>query len=168
MENSKFLGQWVLVGSISVNSEISFIAEEPDPNGVADWLNGFDASLRDLIKPTTGLRLEIRPDARFTEVMNDKPEMHWFDAEGVLDDVAAFDGSFVETEQGLYLRPDEISEWAMPTEGQYGQAVLRLDDGDTKISDNLRLSDDYLLRTVNVVTDELYLDRILIVYKRQE
>jgi hypothetical protein len=168
MEISEFLGQWDLVGSVAINSEIAFIDGEPDPNGVANWLNGFDASLQDQIKPTAGLRLEIRPDARFTEQMSGQPAVYWFDEEGVLTDVAPFDGHLVETDQGLYLRPDEISEWAMPTEGEYGQAVLRLDDGDTKISDNLRLNNGYLLRTVNVVTDELYLDRILIVYTRQE
>ena len=47
-------------------------------------------------------------------------------------------------------------------------AVLRYDDGDTKISDGLRLKEGRLLRMVNVVTDELYTDRQLVAYQRED
>ena len=50
---------------------------------------------------------------------------------------------------------------------RHGHALLRYDDGDTRISDGLRLQGTRLLRTMNVVTDELYTDRQLFAYERR-
>ena len=44
--------------------------------------------------------------------------------------------------------------------------ALRYDDGYTMIAEWLERSDNRLVRTVNVVTDELYLDRIVMVYQQ--
>ena len=161
-------GEWQLISSASTRSEISFINEdEPDPNGVTNWLNGLDDSLLESAKQTSGLVLSIKPDGSFTEVVTGKPEIYWFDAEGVLvDEVTPFNGVTVSSEKCTYLKPDAIAAWAIPVDGLYGESVLRYDDSDTKIADNLRLVDGHLVRTVNVVTDELYLDRVLIKYKR--
>lgn len=161
-------GEWQLVSSASITSEISFINEdEPDPNGVANWLNGFDDNLLESAKLSSGLVLTIKSDGSFTEVVTGKPEVHWFDVEGVLaDEVTPFNGVITSNEKGSYLKPVVIATWAIPVEGRYGECVLRYDDGDTKIADNLRLIDEHLIRTVNIVTDELYLDRVLVKYKR--
>jgi hypothetical protein len=133
---------------------------------VSDWLNGFDASLVATAKATSGMTLSIAADGTFTERVSGKPDVYWFDEEGVLADVTPFDGLIVHNVQGSYLRPLNIAKWAIPVDGRYGLAVLRYDDGDTKISDCVRSSDGRLIRTINVVTDELYLDRIVIVYER--
>jgi hypothetical protein len=161
-------GEWCLVASGSVNSEIAFINdEEPDPNGVSDWLNGIDDTLVDTATATSGLTLSIASDGTFAEHVSGKPEVDWFDAEGILQaEVSPFNGVVVGSDQAVYLRPINIATWASPVEGRYGRAVLRYDDGDTKISDRIRALGDRLIRTVNVVTDELYLDRVVIVYER--
>jgi hypothetical protein len=161
-------GEWRLVASGSVNSQIAFInGEEPDPNGVSDWLNGIDDTLLDTAKATSGLTLSIASDGTFAEHISGNPEVYWFDVEGVLQaEVSPFNGVIVGSDQEVYLRPINIAKWASPVERQYGRAVLRYDDGDTKISDRVRTLGDRLIRTVNVVTDELYLDRVLIVYER--
>jgi|GEM_PF-4391016 len=161
-------GEWRLVASGSINAEIAFINdEEPDPNGVSDWLNGFDHALVAASKPTSGLTLSIAADGTFSEIVSGNPQVYWFDVEGVLEsEVIPFSGVVVHNDQASYLRPTSIATWATPVEGRYGLAVLRYDDGDTEISDSVRLVENQLIRTVNVVTDELYLDRIAIVYER--
>lgn len=161
-------GEWHLIASASITSEVQFVNDEqPDPNGVANWLNGFDDSLLESAKQTSGLVLSITPDGSFTERVTGKPEVYWFDVEGVFaNEVTPFDGVTVKNEQGAYLKPVAVAKWAVAVEGRYGKCVLRYDDGDTKITDNLRIVEAHLIRTVNIVTDELYLDRVLIRYKR--
>ena len=167
MTFSAYVGRWALISSASINSEISFIGEDPDPNGVNDWLNGDAIDLVDGSDPTTGLLLQIEQDGSFSEQKTGNPKVYWFDSEGVLtNDVEPFDGRLQSNESNVFLRPSEIPSWAIPVEGKHGRAILRLDDGDTKISDRLDVIGDRLIRSVNVVTDELYLDRIVIVYSR--
>lgn len=167
MASEEVQGEWRLVRSASIKSEIEFVNDEPHPNGVSDWLNGFDESLVDRASPTSGLTLSISPKGSFTERLSGKPNVYWFDNEGVLQtEVAPFDGVVVGCGQEAYLRPAEIAKWATPEDGEYGRALLRYDDGDTKIADRIRTMGDRLVRVVNIVTDDLYLDRVVIVYER--
>lgn len=167
MKNEPVTGRWALAGSISVKDEIAFVDGEPDPDGVSNWLNGRDDGLEAGISPASGLELTISEDGRFTETATGKPEVYWFDVEGVLcNDVEPFNGTLLSNEGLLYLLPDGIPSWSAHAQNRYGKAMLRYDDGDTKICDSLYLKGDQLLRTVNAVTDELYLDRVLIAYER--
>ncbi|MEM9449908.1 MAG: hypothetical protein AAGA75_15390 [Cyanobacteria bacterium P01_E01_bin.6] len=164
MNLETLVGKWSLIGSISINSEISFVGGEPEPNGVKDWLNGSGRELVETMNATSGLTLELCSDSTFTETKYGNPAVYWFSDEGVLEsEVVPFNGLVKANEFGFFLQPDEISSWATPTD-KYG-VILRYDDGDTKICDRLYLSEGKLIRTINVVTDELYLDRIVIVYK---
>jgi len=43
---------------------------------------------------------------------------------------------------------------------------LRLDDGDTRICDSARVVGGRLVRTICVITDECYGDRVVLVYDR--
>ncbi len=52
---------------VSITSEILFIGEEPDPNGVNDWPNGNAIDLIEESTPTTGLLLPTDPDGSLTE-----------------------------------------------------------------------------------------------------
>ena len=161
------IGEWHLVGSGSASSEIAFINEtDPDPNGVSEWLNGFDEALVEAAQPTSGLKLAIAPGGSFAEEASGQPDVNWFDEEGVQSDVLPFGGTIVESGEVSYFLPVSIPNWATPTDGKYGTAVLRYDDGDTKIANNIRIRTGKLVRTVNVVTDELYLDRVVIIYQR--
>ncbi|WP_028102208.1 hypothetical protein [Pseudoduganella violaceinigra] len=160
-------GCWELVGSTTINSEIAFVDDEPDPDGIADWLNGVGDELEESLKSTSGMKLEVAPDGRFSEHLTGQPSVTWFDVEGVLcNSVVPFNGALRRNDEGIYLQPDDIPSWSEHLAANYGNAILRYDDGDTKISDFLRMKDGRLLRTVNVVTDELYTDRVLIAYAR--
>ena len=168
MTDQNITGEWHLVASISIQPEshLEFLKDGPDHTGISNWLNGFDDKLIEEAQETSGLVLCIKQDGSFTEEVTGNPNVYWFNDEGCLVDVAPFNGVLVETEQGFYLKPTNINEWAIPIEEAYGACVLRYDDGDTKITDHLRRVGEYLVRTVNVVTDEAYLDRVLIKYKR--
>ncbi|MBC7501745.1 MAG: hypothetical protein H7315_14820 [Herminiimonas sp.] len=167
MEIESVVGRWALVGSTSINGEIAFVGDEPDPNGVSNWLNGHAEDLEESIEQTSGLELEISQDGRFTERQVGRPKVYWFDVEGVLsNEVAPFNGALTFNDKLFYLQPD-IPNWSVHAQNRCGEAILRYDDGDTKICDSLRLRGDRLLRTVNVVTDELYTDRVLIAYEKR-
>ena len=166
MNIESFAGTWTLIGSTSINGEISFIDEEPDPNGVRNWLNGKGAALRDEVEPNSGLTLSIAANGSFTEQVEGDPNVYWFDSEGVLvSEVVPFGGFLKLQGENAYLQPSEIPSRATPDD-EYN-VVLRYDDGDTKICDCINLVGDTLIRTVNVVTDELYLDRVIIVYQKR-
>jgi len=162
------LGEWHLAASTSVTAELEAVADEPDPQAVSGWLNGFDGGIAAAAPKTSGLVLTINAAGSFTERLTGKPGVQqWFDVEGMLaDEVAPFDGSVVDTGQAAWLRPRGVPDFARPLEDRYGPAVLRYDDGDTRIADGLRIVGADLVRTVNVVTDEQYLDRIVLVYRR--
>jgi hypothetical protein len=171
MASDSLDGRWRATGTCSANSQIKIdLSGVPDPNGVADWLNGFDSGLARDARPTSGLILTIETTAgTFTERLTGDPLVEWFDAEGVLTQgVSPFDGTFISNAQGAYLCPQDVPKWAAPVAGRYGEAILRYDDGDTKIADSLRVVEGRLVRTVNVVTDELYLNRVVIIYERDQ
>jgi hypothetical protein len=166
MISQDLCGAWCLVGTVSTRSQIALINGQPDPRGIEQWLKGVDDRLIETATETSGLLLSISPEASFTEQLTGKPTVYWFDEEGVLaGEVSPFNGVVVQTQQGAYLKPAEIAKFGRPVEGRYGNVVLRYDDGDTKIADGLRRVGAQLIRTVNVVTDELYLDRVVVVYR---
>ena len=172
MMPQELCGERHLTASASNASEVAFTGKEPDPNGVSDWLNGQEDSFLEQAQQIEGLVLSIFPDGRFTEQVVSETkladmEASWYDAEGVLlVQAEPFDGVLIQREQSAYLIPDMFAQSVRPDESQYGTAILRYDDGDTKISDCVHLLGDHLIRTLNVVTDELYLDRVLFQYRR--
>jgi hypothetical protein len=162
-----FVGSWHAIGSTSIRGEIPFVDDEPDPNGVHDWLNGDGVSLAKDMNPVDGLILSIGSSGVFSEQKVGNPQVYWFDSEGVLTpQVEPFDGSLKVSAGVTYLLPTDVPRWSKHLDGRYGDAVLRLDDGDTKICDRVDPVEGQLVRTINVVTDELYLDRVVIIYRR--
>ena len=167
MSIESFVGTWQLIGSTSTKGELAFIDNRPDPNGVKNWLKGKAGELISQINSTSGLTLTINQNATFTEEKEGNPEVNWFSNEGVLESkVVPFDGKVKFQADEAYLYPNEISEWAKPRGRKYGIA-LRYNDGDTIIADNISLIDEKLVRTVNVVTDGMYFDRVVIVYAKK-
>lgn len=159
-------GTWRAIGSASTRGEVAFIGDEPDPNGVHDWLNGDGHMLAGEVQAVDGLVLHIDPSGGFTEQKHGNPPICWFDSEGVqTSEVEPFNGVLSIHADAAYLLSASVQNWAKAVEGRYGPAVLRYDDGDTKICDRIERVGNELLRTINVVTDELYLDRVLIVYR---
>ncbi len=160
------IGTWILIGSISINSEIELIGGEHDSNEVEKWLGGKSYELINEVEPTEGLILTITSDGRFEEEKTGYPQVSWFDREGVLQsEVTPFQGYLSFHETNIYFTPADLPSWAMPVDRE-SRIKLRYDDGDTKISDCIERQNDQLIRTVSVVTDELYLDRVIIVYQR--
>lgn len=164
------LGEWHLAAATSATAELEVVDDKPDPDAVAGWLNGFDGASLAAAQKTSGLVLTITAAGSFTERVTGKPAVQqWFDVEGMLtDEVAPFDGAVVvgTGQEVAWLRPRGVPDFARPVEGRHGSAVLRYDDRDTQIADGLRIVGTNLVRTVNVVTDEQYLDRIVLVYRR--
>ncbi|ABC29949.1 hypothetical protein HCH_03186 [Hahella chejuensis KCTC 2396] len=165
MSIESFVGTWLLVSSISVSSEI---AQEPGAvrhDKIKSGLRGAGQELIEKAKPTSGLALTIDDNGEFKEEKEGEPQVKWFDTDGVLTPkVVPFSGVVRANKSGVFLQADDIPSWAAPTD-RYS-VILRFDDGDTTISDQIYLIDDKLVRTVNVVTDEAYLDRTVIVYSR--
>ena len=167
MSIESFIGTWQLIGRASTKGELGFIDNRPDPNNVKNWLKGKAEELFNQINSTSGLTLTINHNGTFTEEQEGNPEVTWFSNEGVLESkVVPFSGKVKFQADEAYLYPNEISDWAKPRGRKYG-IVLRYNDGDTIIADNISLVDEKLVRTVNVVTDGMYFDRVAIVYAKQ-
>lgn len=167
MRNDEIIGEWRLVGFTQATGEAKLIGEESDQADIDAWLNGSGEDLAGLAEPAEGLSLTIGEDLTLSEQRHGSPRVTWFDAEAVLvEEVVPIDGPLLGDGAVRYLRPDSIASWAVPVEGRHGAAVLRYDDGDTKIVDAFSLSGERLVRTVNVVTDELYFNRAVLLYAR--
>lgn len=148
-------GTWSLTHRAETESEVEFIGEETDPTGVPRWLEGSGRDLLAEATPCEGLTLIVSAEGEVKESTTGAATFPWFDAEGVLEDKALpFDGHLVLLGDAIRL--------LLP--GETGP--LRYDDGDTMIADRFELDGNRLLRSVSVVTDELYLSRHLFVYAR--
>ncbi|MBH8555819.1 hypothetical protein I8751_26425 [Nostocaceae cyanobacterium CENA357] len=160
------IGIWLLTGSISINSQIKFFGDEPDPNGIENWLNSNSNNLIAQVEATEGLTLTISSDGKFSEERTGTPKVYWFDKEGVLEsEVIPFNGHLSFYDSKVFLLVDDLPSWAVPSD-EVNKKKLRYDDGDTKIADSIEVQGEQLIRTISVVTDELYLDRVIVVYKR--
>jgi hypothetical protein len=104
-----------------------------------------------------GTTLLISPNGRFSQAGEcDRPVLT-YDAEGVqVSGVAEFGGVIREDGERGYLLTDAVAE----------ASRLRYDDGDTRICDSVRVEGERLVRTICVITDECYGDRVVLVYNR--
>ncbi len=159
-------GVWHLSAWLSANGQVPFVGDQPAANGVDNWLYGNSNELVAQTKPIQGLTLRINSDGSFTEERTEDLILPWFDREGVLDEnVTPFSGVTKKEGEVSYLLLTSPVTWAIPTgAGRVGR--IRYDDGDTIICDKLELLDRRLVRTTNVVTDELYLERVILIYER--
>ena len=156
-------GTWNLVAYYYEDSEIEYTDDQdfPAQEIMANWLKGnSDQSLAEA-KPASGLTLTLTED-QFSEENKDFTQLI-FDVEGVqVDDYKPMHGS-IKVESGLtLLEPAETPNWAQ--EGDCAPYV-RFDDGDTKITESIKLIDKQLIRTQSVITDEIYLSRVVLIYK---
>jgi hypothetical protein len=158
------VGTWLLTASLSIEGEISFVANRPDPAGVEDWLYGSSHELLAQATPAGGLILRIERDGNFTERRQGQPQVPWFDAEGVLDtEITTFDGVIRADGRVGYLLLATPIKWAIPKD-RLRKTRMRYDDGDTVICDKVEPIDGRLIRTVSVISDALYLERTVLIY----
>ena len=160
-----YVGQWELVGAGLERSEVDFVDEEPVPNAVEEWLSGAADNALNIMQATLGLRLSLTDDQAFTELKDGKPDSLWYDTEGVLEESPVpFDGTWFVQGDRVFLKADDTPEDDCE-QGDY-PVPLRYNAGDAIICDGLRFIDGFLVRTMNVAIDELYLDRISLVYQK--
>ena len=161
-------GRWQLAARHFIQSEVENLDEEglAPQSALGEWLNGNALDMLADVWETQGLLLDIHADGSFTEQLTGTPKIIWFAADGCMSDPEPFAGQCTMVGNLGYLLPPEIDRWAIPKEGEFAPALLRYDDGDTMISEHVMLDRGRLLRCVNVVTDELYLNRVLLVYDR--
>ena len=168
----EYTGRWELVAA----------AEEESPNTEYDdghltigdhrvpldefnrrWLAGEVFTDEPPLAPLTGLTLTVAEDGTFTET--GAATVAWFDDEGVLEPKAIpFDGTVTTSPAGTFLLGSEGLQNAVFADA--ADLRLRIDDGDTGITDLLTVDGDELVRVMSVITDELYPSRIRLVYRR--
>jgi hypothetical protein len=162
-----FPGEWTLDGYAFV--ETGNPIDPPGPADIANWLLGVAEDGRPRLETRTGLELTIRRDGSYSERVADcKYLMLWYDSEGVQTDSPEPTEGTVREVAGtaaISLHP----RGALPPRPHHPggfRDVLRYDDGDTQVSDILHVVGESLSRVISVVTDGLYLNRVVTRYRR--
>lgn len=110
--------------------------------------------------PDSGVTLTIGDQGRFTESGRPAEQALFHSYDGVLGDANdLFDGylAAVDGQDGrVFVFSDEVAP----------VGCTRVDDGDTAITDEVRLDGQSLLRVVSVVTDGVYASRYVYRYVR--
>jgi hypothetical protein len=164
---NNFVGNWFLAGTYSENGQFEIIEDdEKYRRNYESWLIAEDYSNLDKLVGVEGLHLTINEDGTFTESKIGDSQIgwiEWFDEEGVSDsNTTPFSGIYKIFDNRAFLTVEDMSSWAISNDPER----IRRDDGDTKICDSLRLVEGKLIRTVSVITDELYSTRVIYSYKK--
>ena len=165
--NSAIIGTWSLVSASDVeNGQLP--VEGWQPGDVSEWLyNDEGDEPIGKVEPQSGLTLRIGADGTFAEIKTGEPRFLCYDRDGVQEDsIIPFDGIVKYEGASGYLLLEEPSEEAISLDPLRAFRA-RCDDGDTIICDKVRLRNDLLVRTVSVVTDELYTERMLFIFGRE-
>lgn len=161
---NNFIGTWLLTGTFSENGQFEILEDIEEYRRIYEaWLIAEDYTNLDKLLNVEGLQLTINENGTFTESKIGNPQIEWFDAEGILEaDVTPFDGLYKIFDNRAFLTVEDLSSWATSADPDQ----IRLDDGDTKICDSLRIVGENLIRTVSVITDELYTTRVIFSYQK--
>ncbi len=161
--NPDVVGIWQLVAAISIDCEIPIMDIPAHTSAIDAWLYGNSHQLIRQAPLNYGLSLQINVDATFTETGTNTLSFTWFDAEGVLTEPAIpFDGVINLDGDDLYFHATLSDGYTDPVRGHR----VRYDDGDTIVCDRAKLVQHRLVRTMSVVTDELYGDRSILIYQK--
>ncbi len=167
-QSEKFEGRWELYAYAHLESDLLGGKDEVDPSDIQAWLLGDGGGATGNTEDASGSTLLIHGSGRIHEQAESLTNILWFDDEGVQENynsIAPFIGFLVENANGVFARPDKIASWAVPDNTAY-QARLRYDDYDTLISERFDVNEAELSRTLNVVTDGLYVTRIVMFYRK--
>ncbi len=164
--NSPFVGQWLLCATAETVFDVTLdsisFASKFDHIGVSADLSAMD------LTSTNGMIVRIFADGQFSQCFSDCPVLDWYDQEGVLDHpVNAFDGWTFCDHDRIYFNTNEKPEWSHK-HSDADPKRCRYDDGDTTICDFAELVDGRLLRTLNVMTDDSYVNRVAMLYVRDQ
>jgi hypothetical protein len=168
----EFAGRWELAAAAAEESPDTdyddgdlVIGDHRVPLGEFNrrWLAGEVFTVEPPLAPLTGLTLTIAGDGTFTE--RGAAAVPWFDEDGVLEPKAVpFDGTLATSPAGTFLLGPEGLQNAVFADA--ADLRLRIDDGDTGITDLITVDGDELTRVMSVITDELYPSRIRLAYRR--
>jgi hypothetical protein len=159
----EFVGDWHLDGYAFVDTFIG-PGEPPGPSDIENWLLAVAGTGWPELEARTGLVLVVRGDGTYSErASGEAPPMLWYDTDGVRTDSPEPTKGVVRevpSRPAVSLHPHTA-----PVREDYPQedfrGVLRYDDGDTLVSDLLRVEGGSLVRAISVVTDELYFNRVV-------
>ena len=156
-----FNGHWHLVGYRHFNDELPLTDSETGADDIHSWLLGSDNIVRD-VPTATGLKIQIDGNT-FSEAVKSFDDL-MFDIEGIqVNDYQPMAGTIHFVADIGFVRPDGVPDYASPQIKT--DLAARYSDGDTIVGDTLRRAGDNLIRQISVVTDELYVDRIVLVYR---
>jgi len=172
----EFAGRWELVAAAEEESIDPRFADDTDedvlivgthrvPSGEFNrrWLAGEVFTEEPPLAPRTGLTLTIAEDGTFTET--GAADVAWFDEEGALGGEAhPFDGTLATSPTGTFVLSAQGVQAAAFADAT--DLRLRLDDGDTAITDLVTVDGDGLVRIMSMLTDELYPSRVRLAYRR--
>ena len=160
-------GTWSLASYSAIDSEVPFEGDDPKPNAPEDWLYGCGREGFAELKPASGISVTIREDGTYSEAKTDADlRLLWFDSKGVqVESPSPTDGVMRQVGNRSFLHPLAAPP-GMTRSRDKERELLRYDDGDTLICDQVRLEGAALVRAISVATDELYLNRITAVYKK--
>lgn len=164
MQEDNFTGTWDLNGSFDNHGQFEIIKDIEEYRRIYErWLRDEDYENLENLNKADGLRLEIKSDGTFTESKTGNPQLEWFDEDGVsVSKITPFDGIYKIYDDRAFLTLQTPSNLSYTNDPER----IRYDDGDTKVCDSLRIVGEDLIRTVSVITDELYTIRILMRYTR--
>ena len=163
----QFVGEWHLDGYAFVNTSVGTGAI-PSPSDIEEWLLVTAGAGWPEFEAQSGLVLTVRGDGTYSERVSGAPPMLWYDTEGVQTDSPEPTEGVVRDVHGqsaLSLHPGTARAHEGNSQGNL-RGVVRYDDGDTVVSDLLRVQDGILVRAISVVTDELYFNRVVARYRR--
>ncbi|QEG38931.1 hypothetical protein [Roseimaritima ulvae] len=162
-------GEWELVGYFHKTDEIEYDDADDGSNvtEIRAWLQGAEPTNASLeaAQPRAGLQLAIQRGA-FRESVENFSEL-MFDVSGVqVNDYQPMSGQLATINSVAFLVPEGVPEFARTEPAE--DIVVRYDDGDTLVCDSMRIVDGMLVRQTSVVTDEIYLERMLLMYRRAD
>jgi len=161
----EFDGEWQLDRYQHITDEIAYDDNEDGPRvtEIQAWLIGTDGVSVDAMPRRTGLRMRMKCGS-FSESATAFDEL-MFDVSGIqVNDYRPMSGNLEKINGLTFLVADVVSRFA--ASDTVDDVVVRYHDGDTTVCDTLRVIDEYLVRQTSVVTDEIYLDRMLLAYRR--
>lgn len=148
-------GRWTLTAHGAVEG-----GETLDRDVLASWLDDIPNRVPDYAE-AAGLGLTIASDGTVGQVADSQAAtVQVFSHDGVLTDPTDADGLFHGRVRQIGDRLFVLAAGVEPHRYQ------RLDDGDTAITDELRLDGDELERIVSIAVDGIYLYRFAYRYRR--
>lgn len=168
MKKNDFTGTWNLDGSFIEAGQMPELKDiRKYRQSYKEWLLSDNYEPLTKLTEASGLELTVNADGSFTERQTGTPNVAgWFNAEGIVVNKAEpFDGQYFVSGERAFLKYNSTDEFYW-NKSAFAHKYFRFDDADTKICDSLLIVDSELIRTMLVLTDELWTTRIVFRYRQ--